>query len=153
MSPKKQYRRKKGGDDEIETQEMNEIEKGELDRQICDLKTQLKYTPKDETENIATLAQQITALKVKRCNPTINDIVDTNCVKTIDNFCDRQIERQEAIKEFDRSEMSDTTSQGGGAKYTKTSEKYKNKCIYKNGRCKYVKHNKKYIKLTEYKKL
>lgn len=58
------------------------------------------------------------------------------------------------IREYDEVlSILNSHSTDGGAKYTKTTEKYKNKCVYKSGRCKYVKHNKRYIKLSEYKKL
>jgi hypothetical protein len=54
------------------------------------------------------------------------------------------------LEDVEKEKKKNTFS--GGVKYVKTEERCNKKIVYKNGRKKYVKENKEYISLSEYKK-
>ena len=74
-----------------------------------------------------------------------------------------RMEAQASLSELERNENTESVNLNdvededieevkGGVKYVKTEERCNKKIVYKNGRKKYVKVNKKYISLTDYKK-
>jgi hypothetical protein len=85
--------------------------------------------------------------KLNEIQKNNNDLYNKSNIIIKDDIIEKNDIIEEDVKKEKKKDIS-----SGGVKYVNTEERCNKKIVYKNGRKKYVKENKEYISLSEYKK-